>query len=304
MSIEKFSIHPLANTSEVNQVEKEANFEGNDTEALISRLRNPFIKRQLAEIIFRDATEYYNSLISEEWEPHLPEGWTGEERFKLLKGKRSGRIIDAEDLKMELNERVPKTIEEIEQELDKDIEEMASFTEIDYTTDQPNSSVIPLNWVVPWTGERATTKQMSIIEAHEKGHKIRYYDRLTETLRKGFDISKVQFTEADYEILKKDAENHTNKPENSDRELTSDEKREEYLNGYLFTGMEIAERMSQLKNYFGFTGDEEFTKAHLHYAKSHYIQDTNMDNGMRQFFEGITPETEDAFLELINNSGI
>ncbi len=301
--MEKF-LHSPKNTSEVSHLEKEANFEGNDTVALISRLRNPVIKRQLAEIIYRKNAEYYNLLTNEEWEPHLPEGWTGEERFKLLKGKHSSKIIDTEDLKTELYTRTPKTIEEIEKELDKDIDEVAAVTEIDYTSDQPNSSVIPLNWIVPWTGNRATTKQMSVIEAHEKGHKIRYYDGLTEVFRKGFDVSKVQFTDIDYELLKKDAESHTNKPENPGRELTLEEKREEYLNGYLFTGMEIAERMSQLKNYFGFTGDEKFTKDHLHYAKDHYIQDTNMDNGMRMFFEGITPETEDAFLELINSSGI
>lgn len=301
--MEKFSQSVTEDIRSPKSVESEANFEGNETEILISRLRNPVIKRQIAEIIYRQEAEHHNSLKNEVWEPYLPEGWTGKERFKLLKGKHSTRIISTEDLETELKKE-SKTIEEIEKELDKDIDEVASVTEIDYTSDEPNSSVIPLNWIVPWTGERPTQKQMSIIEAHEKGHKIRDYDRSTDKIRKAFDVSKVQFTDADYDILKKNLENHTNKPEGSEKELTLEEKREEHLNGYLFTGMEIAERMSQLKNYFGFKRDEQFTKEHLHYAKEHYVQDTNMDNGMRLFFEAITPETEDIFLEIINNSGI
>lgn len=302
--MEKFPRPSSENVSESNRVEKEANFEGNETEILISRLREPVIKRQIAEIISHEDTKYYNSLMNEEWEPHLPEGWTGEEKFKLLKGMHGGRIIDTEDLKIVLNTKAPKTIDEIEKELDKDIDEVASVTKINYTSDQPSASVIPLNWIVPWTGEKPTTKQMSIIEAHEKGHRIRYYDGSTEYFRKGFDISKVQFTKVDSEIFKRDWENHTNKSEDFDKEMTLEEEREKYLNGYLFTGVEIAERMSQLKNYFGFSGDEKFTKEHLSYAKENYIKDTNMDNGMRMFFEGITPETEQTFLELINNSGI
>jgi hypothetical protein len=73
---------------------------------------------------------------------------------------------------------------------------------------------------------------------------------------------------------------------------------------YLFTGQELAERMSQLKNYYGMKGNEPFTKEHLHYAREHYVQDTGMDNYMKFFFQAITPETEDEFLRIINSSGI
>jgi hypothetical protein len=290
---------------ELGKFEMEVNLEGNETELLISRLRNPVIKRQIAEIVYQKKINYYSSLKNEEWEQYLPEGWTGDERFKLLKGKHGGRIISTEDLETELKcAEAPVTIEEMEKEIEKDIDEVASITEISYTADGPNSSVISLNWIVPWTGERVTSKQLSVFEAHEKGHKIRHYDALTKRFREGFDILKVQFTHADYELFKNDTANHANKSGGHERELSLEEKREEYLNGYLFTGMEIAERMSQLKNYFGFKGDEKFTKEHLDYAKEHYIRDTNMDNGMRMFFEGITAETENTFLELINNFGI
>jgi hypothetical protein len=303
--MEKF---PSQQTEIVSQsVEQEANFEGNDTLVLISRLRHPTIKRQVATLAYQEKFDRASEFLNEEWEPYLPEGWTGKERFKLLKGKHGGKIISTEDYETKLqNTRLPGSIEEVEAELDKNIDEVASVTEIDYTSDSPNADVIPLNWSIPW-GEgnsKPTVKQMSIIEAHEKGHRIRDYDGFTEDFRKGFDMSKVQFTDTDYDVLKKDAENRTTRFEVDESESTLEVKREQYLNGYLFTGREIAERMSQLKNYFGFRGDEVFTAEHLRYAKEHYIQDTQMDNAMRLFFEGITPETEEIFLQIINNAGI
>ena len=51
-------------------------------------------------------------------------------------------------------------------------------------------------------------------------------------------------------------------------------------------------------------GDEQFTKEHLHYAKEHYVSDTQVDNEMRLFFQAITPEREDEFVRLIHTSGI
>ena len=53
---------------------------------------------------------------------------------------------------------------------------------------------------------------------------------------------------------------------------------------------EILARMAQLKNYFGFSGGEQFTKEHLLYAKKHYLEDTQMDNTMKDFFEKIGDE--------------
>lgn len=302
--MEKFPSIPATEIQEVSPVEAEANFEGNETEVLISRLRNPIIKQQIIDILYEQKLSHYNQIKNEEWEPHLPEGWTGEERFKLLKGKSSGRVISTEDLETELKYSPNPNKKEIEKELDEEIDQIEKVTEIDYTSNVPTSSVIPVNWVVPWTGKRPTPKQMSIIEAHEKGHRIRFYDGQTERFRRAFDISKVKFTDEDYDVLKKYEEGQTDKPEDAGKELTLEEKREEYLNGYLFTGMEIAERMNQLKNYFGMKEAEVFTKGHLDYAREHYIKDTDMDNGMSLFFQAITPETENTFLELINNSGI
>lgn len=284
-------------------VENEANFEGNDAILLFERVGNPIIKNQIINLLYRQEKERYDFYTNEEWEPFLPEGWTGGERIKLLKGKRSGEVINEGDLNEELSAPVPSK-ERVEAELNTTLGEIQQSTDVDFTSNQPNAEIIPLNWIVPWTGEKATAKQMSIIEAHEKGHRIRDYDELTEEFKNAFDISNVDFTPRDHEILRKDAENHTDQPIDADEEMTFEDARDRYLNHYLFMGSEIAERMSQLKNYFGFKGAEEFTKAHLDYAREHYIEDTGMDNGMSLFFQGITNETEDVFIDLINSLGI
>ena len=64
------------------------------------------------------------------------------------------------------------------------------------------------------------------------------------------------------------------------------------------------ERMSQLKNYFGFDGDQEFTKEHLDYARTHYVKDMSLDNSMSALFQMITAEKEEQFLRAINSLGI
>lgn len=285
-------------------IESSANFEGNDTELFFERLSNPVIEQQVVDTLYEAERTTFDFYKEEVWEPYLPEGWTGIERWKLLKGKKSKLVIDEDFLKDKLQKEEPKR-EEVEKKLLQSIREIQNQTEIDFTTNQPNADVICLNWKLPWTNEKATPKQMSIIEAHEKGHRIRLYDHLTKKFIKAFDLSKVVFTEDFHALLKKDIEvSKQNEEYEDEKELTREERREEYLNHYLFTASEIVERMSQLKNYFGFRDDEKFTKEHLAYAREHYTDDTGMDNGMTMFFEAITPETEEYFLEIINSVGV
>ena len=108
------------------------------------------------------------------------------------------------------------------------------------------------------------------------------------------DTSKVELTPEDLESIQA---NTGEAPDSKEEALESELD-------YLFSGPEVAERMSQLKNYFGMKGDEQFTKEHLHYAKEHYVSDTQVDNEMRLFFQAITPEREDEFVRLIHTSGI
>lgn len=46
---------------------------------------------------------------------------------------------------------------------------------------------------------------------------------------------------------------------------------------------ELAARGSQLHDYFGHTGNEPITEEMLEYARQHYIQDTGLNNNMRDF---------------------
>jgi hypothetical protein len=69
---------------------------------------------------------------------------------------------------------------------------------------------------------------------------------------------------------------------------------------YLSNPAEVAERMGQIKNYFGLGPTEDITLDHLSYAREHYVSDTGLDNKMSEFFAGITPAREPAFIRLIN----
>ncbi len=202
----------------------------------------------------------------------------------------------------EITKPDPLSKEEIEQYIDKRLNEVMSKTQIDFSESQPTSKVMRPNWKNPYTVEILTTKQLSITESHEKGHSLRPFesDFFIEYFSPAFDKDKVILTDEDNrvmraELLKRGKEKFSDE---SDENI-----KEEYLK-YLFSGQEVAERMSQLKNYFGMVGSEKFTKDQLEYARIHYVRDVGFDNGMSHFFEAITPETEDKFIELINKSGI
>lgn len=285
-------------------IEKTANFEGNETLVLIERLKHPVISEQIVDIHYRQEAESYNHYHNENWQPYLPDGWTGEEPNKLLKGEKSGEVISVEDLKTVLKNLQNPDKERLEAELGENIERIEKSTEINYDNKIPDADSISVTWEVPWTQKRPTVKIMSITEAHEKGHHVRNYHSSTEELREGFDISEVDFSEKTYQALQRVRNNPDEGYEDSDYHPSKEEALEAYIQDYLFTGDEIAERMSQLKNYFGFRSDEKFTREHLQYAKDHYVEDTECDNGMTEFLQAVTEETEDRFIDLINSYGI
>jgi hypothetical protein len=146
------------------------------------------------------------------------------------------------------------------------------------------------------TTTKNETKIKSIAEAHEKGHVVRgiepHENFFVKRFIKGFD-----FTGA--KVPKKDLD-HNSKLEEP---LPVEDMQKNFIN-YLCSASEIAERMSQLKGYFGFKGNEKFTKEHLTYAREHYCADTGMDNYMTEFFNAITNDTEEEFLRIINTCGI
>ncbi len=257
---------------EQKSVESQANYEGNDTVLLLERVKHPIIKDQIIDLLFQCGAD---------------------EAIK-------------EAVEMVVGEYVAPSREQIGEELEKRLHAVETDTPIIFENKQPGAGrmfggmereFLPLNWRFP-SGASLTPKQKSIIEAHEKGHVIRPYSGTLFRVHfsPGFDRKAPIFTEEDYEMEKNVEGKRLNR-------MTYKRAKQRFLQ-YLFMGAEVAERMSQLKNYFGFQGNQKFTKEHLNYAKEHYVRDTEFDNRMSHFFQAITSEKEEEFLRLMNSSGI
>jgi hypothetical protein len=208
--------------------------------------------------------------------------------------------------------------ENIAREYDKRLANIKSCTWVSFRAGRSHTSegLSPGEIIFPRavrrdTGKIYTGKELHITESHEKGHVMRFeYTEewippfsvssrteyvLARFFRAAFDPVSVEFPEEEYRQYR--ARNPASSKK-SDWEI-----RKRWIE-YLSSPFEIAERMSQLKNYFGFCGDEIFTREHLLYAREHYLQDTDYDNAMTPFFASIPPEKEEAFLQLMNSAGI
>jgi hypothetical protein len=192
------------------------------------------------------------------------------------------------------------TKESLSSEYDESLRGIIEKTPISFEDPkrQPVEDCLNLNFILP-EGKPPTNRQWSIIEAHEKGHLLRPSYFLAENgelfLNECFDFqveSNVSFGEFEAQYFNKFAGE------------TTFEKAKLKVLSYLSTPGEIMERMSQIKNYFGMSGNEVFTKEHLVYAKENYVKDTGFDNWMTLFFKSIKPEKEDRFVELMNTVGI
>lgn len=209
-------------------------------------------------------------------------------------------VIKAQLLKLIQRYGVEKDMGKIEQEFEASLANAQNHTNINFENKGPNASTIPIGLVSSSSGQKATEKQMSIIEAHEKGHLLRPYrgTMYRNYFSAGFDAYGLEPSEEDIElcVARKKAEG---KKVPEDKE----EIKEQVLE-YVFGGEEIAERMSQLKNYFGMRGEEVFTKDHLEYARKHYVEDVGFGGHMGLLLRAVTPAAEAEFLRLINTSGI
>lgn len=267
---------------QVDEIKKCANFEGNETLLFYERLQNPEIREQLINTYLK----YYD---------------TQDKPLLMLEYDEKGNSIDVTDKW----QKTVKTREQINQELEQKIKSAFSQTGIDYSKDGMSCmndiygyGTIYLHASNPQTGEKYSQKQLSITEAHEKGHFFRDFldaGKLFKTeIREGFDFSEVEIDNKHLEKIKKESK--------------FEEPTELIIRNvidYFEMPIEIMERMAQLKNYFGMKGSEKFTKQHLDYAKENYIKDTGMpDSQIKPFLDAITPETEEKFLHLINTLGI
>lgn len=251
-------------------VEQRANFEGDWTGLLKDRLLDPEIKKQ-----FIAKRQQYIDSLSPDYASMMP----------YATGELATQIQDAQ--KILIKDYYQQQIDNYE----KNIEHVFSGTDI-VIKKEPwmNAADLGRNeygkqgtMVLDAKREKSdgfteidvsklNNHQKNIFESHEKGHGVRDY--------RAQDVPEILAT-----LDMKDF------PMNGIKQYFSDP-------------IEIIERMSQLKNYFQFKGDEKFTHEHLEYARQNYIHDTGLDNEMTWFFKGITPETEKQFLEVMNTYGI
>lgn len=291
---------PLQEQNKTPSVQEQANFKGNYSELLFSRLHHPAIRNQLLDMLENN----------EKWIAEHPD-----DKTELKKDLQTGEVI-LDDLGLPLFEKVPgvyipKNREQLNQEIEEGIAVEMNQTSIDFDKSLIESvaTVInseevdsPVNRVAIMGMKRGDSsplseeeiQQRSMFEAHEKGHvfrKLKPSQYLQERFSQAFDLSNINL--------------ETYIPEGRPEGVTDEqikESVEDYFN--LSDPHEFIERMSQLKGYFGMKGDEKFTPQHLEHAREHYLEDIKFDNNMKAFFQAITPETEYAFLKLINSVGV
>ncbi len=271
--------HAPKDAPSMEAIARQANYEGNDSLLLAERLSHPAIRRQVINLLLEDEKRHVE--IGHRVPIRDAEGNIG----KNNKGKVEFQYVNYG----------PKSQEELERAFDERLHEVTESTPVASSDSNPvlgAREVMPIGWM--YKGKIPSVTYMSAVEAHEKGHYVRQYTSnfFRDYFAPGFDFNQISFTEQEI------AEQRGFHPKMNDEEIR------DMLKSYMRRGMEIAERMSQLKNYFGMKGNEEFTAGHLAYAREHYLPDTGIDNGMAQFFQAITPETQKEFLRLINKSGI
>lgn len=279
-----------SHSSELRQQQKsvaeQANSQENAHEILLSRLSCTKIFSQVVDMNYESEMEFYRFIKNSTWKPT---GGTMTNDVMLV--NEEGKFCLQSNLSLPKPERV---LEEARAMMDLRLEKTGVVVDVG-GKGEPNSQRMTTHYIMPGKTEKFTMHQMGITMAHEAGHRIRRYRYLQTIFSPAFDFSKCTY-DKEFMIHFMGHDDF----ENPQKRIEHTQKRNEYLSN----PVELAERMGQLKNYFGFKGAEVFTKEHLDYAREHYVADTGMDNLMTQFFEAITPETEEAFLEIINSAGI
>lgn len=260
------------------QLEKSANYEGNHFLLLIERLNNPQIFERLVNDIYEDQTtvDYSKSeYVSPDYLEYLNQG---EEKIK-------------KDIEKELKEAFASTSHSTE----------IIFSKRGWLNSGKGSEGTGYVGISLTEGslfkETETELLKNIVEAHEKGHVIRNYDidsGFAKKLQSVFDFDLFNPSKEDLEFIKSSL---------TGGEDFSDEKIIELAKEYFNYPWEIIERMSQIKNYFGMSGTEEFTQEHLNYVKENYIKDTGMvDFQIKPFFDSIIDD--EKFIKFMNTLGI
>jgi hypothetical protein len=279
--------------SDLNIAEISANFEGNDSELLFERLRNPNIFDQIVKM----------------WKIGY-KGMEGRKQLRPRTDSKGNEVLDKNGSYVfdEVTFVTPAEME-IAENIRRLIDEAQTVTPIYFDSRSPTVEGMGIFWKLP-NGDTPTSKQKSIALAHEKGHIIRQlpdgndpfdeHDFYKEVFGKVFDFNQIVITNKNVEEFNQNRRQELD-PSTDLKDVDENHVRMSAIR-YLSRPVEIIERLGQLKNYFGMRGDEKFTQAHLDYARSHYVNDTGLDNSMTHFFDAIKNDVE--FLNLINSAGV
>ena len=135
----------------VGSVAESADYHGNWSALLFSRLRTPAIRAQIIAM-----------------ERMYDESMRGKMQ-KFVEVDQHDNVVEKEEL------FEPRSAADIDAQYDETLNEIETTTNIEYSDKMPNDQVIGLHWKHP-TGETPTLRHKSLTEAHEKGHIMRQYD--------------------------------------------------------------------------------------------------------------------------------
>ncbi len=270
---------PLTHKHEQRKtVEQQANYEENHSLLLFERLTNPIILDRLVNNLYEDISTIDYSKFS---------------YYDLMSFREAGDYLayGEEWVKKDIRKKILSRIEQVKKS-----------TEIHYTPKgyldssgetAPGKVGIICGQNPSGLYESALTK--NIAEAHEKGHVIRHFHDTS------FFSQKIRFV-FDFNLINISQEEYQQAIERIHQDISFDEYID-FLRDYMERTDEIIERMSQVKNYFGMSGTEEFTQEHLNYAREYYVQDTRMYRlQIQPFFDAIVDD--EGFVKLMNSLGI
>jgi len=274
-------------------------FESDPTLVLFERMNNPVIQEQMVELLLKSeafkVTEMIN--VSEEM---IDEN--GKMMFDDLDMPMRKKVT-----RLRFPDYVPKTQRELMLQVQSRAQEVTSlegernvvhlYPEKSPDMDDQDAYHDKYDEVFMSLKSGLSSEQKAVFLAHEKGHQLRRYRGLThldQQFREVIDWENLPVTPEELKVLQ------SREASMVDWDLEEAQKK---MKDY-FDACEIVERMSQLKNYFGFRGNQSVTKKHLDYAKQHYVEDIGFDNDMALFLRAITPGKEEQFLETINTLGV
>lgn len=258
-------------------IEEQANYEGNHSLLLFERLQNPDIFNKLINDIYEDRT----SVDFSSYDYIDPE---------YVKSLERDEYFVKQDIKIELLQALETAAHSTE----------IGFSENGYLNSSKGNNGTGYIEICNSQSKNKfneTALNKNITEAHEKGHTIRNYNMdsgFTKNLRSAFDFEKVSFSEKEYNEIRSLKNGY---------ESDSNDEIQKGFSEYLSFPWEIVERMSQVKNYFGMSGNEKFNQEHLDYVRKNYVQDTGSYGPQIQpFFDSINDD--EKFIDLMNTLGI